>query len=106
MLIEIKHFNTEVIEAKDPFVVDYWAPWCGPCKMMLATLEKIGTSSPNVKLGKVNVDENADLATKYNISTLPTLVFFENGQEIRRLTGMHPQSVVEKFINGENHHSQ
>ena len=102
MLIKIKNdFEEEVIEAQTPVVVDYSAAWCNPCKMMSTALEEMSITYQNIKFCKVDVDENANLAEKYSISSLPTLVFFENGQEIRRITGMRPQATLEKFISGD-----
>lgn len=103
MLTEIKqNFETEVLANKEPVVVDYWAPWCGPCKTMMAALEGLSTSYTNVKFCKVDVDENADLAAAYKISSLPTLIFYENGEEVRRITGMRPLATLTKFVNGED----
>lgn len=106
MLTEIKqNFETEVLASKEPVVVDYWAPWCGPCKMMTTALESLSANHANIKFCKVNVDENAVLAAAYKISSLPTLVFFENGEEIRRITGMRPLATLTKFVNGEDFNS-
>ena len=105
-MLEIKqNFEKEVIDTQESVVVDFWAPWCGPCKMMAVALEKISTTQQNIKFCKVDVDENANLAEKYSISSLPTLVFFENGKEARRITGMRPQITIEKFIKGEDYNA-
>jgi len=103
MLIEIKQNFEEEINTHKTAIIDYWAPWCGPCKMMSALLENISNIHQDIKFCKVNVDENPELAEKHNISSLPTLVLFEYGKELRRITGMRPQTTIEKFIKNEDY---
>jgi len=83
------NFETEVIKSSAPVLVDFWAVWCGPCKMIAPELEKIADekSSDVLKIGKVNVDECRDTAIKYGISSIPTLLLFKDGDVVKKLVG-------------------
>jgi len=83
------NFETEVIKSSAPILVDFWAVWCGPCKMIAPELEKIADekSSDVLKIGKVNVDECRDTAIKYGISSIPTLLLFKDGEVAKKLVG-------------------
>ncbi len=83
------NFETEVIKSSAPVLVDFWAVWCGPCKMIAPELEKIADekSSDVLKIGKVNVDECRDTAIKYGISSIPTLLLFKDGEVAKKLVG-------------------
>ncbi len=83
------NFETEVINSNTPVLVDFWAVWCGPCKMVAPELEKLAAekSSDVLKIGKLNVDENRDTAIKYGISSIPTLLLFKNGDVAKTLVG-------------------
>ncbi|NLW07476.1 MAG: thioredoxin [Clostridia bacterium] len=85
-------FETEVISSPVPVVVDFWAAWCGPCRMMAPVLDQLASEyDGSVKFAKVNVDEHQDVAMSYNIMSIPTLVIFKDGQEVGRVVGYMPK---------------
>jgi thioredoxin 1 len=95
------NFETEVLGATEPVVVDFWAEWCGPCRMIAPALEEIsGTLGEKVKIVKLNVDENPATASKYGIMSIPTLMLFKNGQLASRQVGAAPKQKLEQWING------
>jgi len=92
-------FDTEVLKSAEPVVVDFWAEWCGPCKMIAPALEEIaGTLSGKVKIVKLNVDENPATASKYGIMSIPTLMLFKNGELASRQVGAAPKAKLEQWI--------
>ena len=92
-------FDTEVLKSAEPVVVDFWAEWCGPCKMIGPALEEIaGTLSGKVKIVKLNVDENPATASKYGIMSIPTLMLFKNGELASRQVGAAPKAKLEQWI--------
>jgi len=89
------NFKQEVLQATLPVLLDVWAAWCGPCRMIAPVLEQLaGEQVGKLKVGKLNSDENMALATELNIMSLPTLVVFKNGQEVTRLVGMMPKQAI------------
>ena len=92
-------FEAEVLKATEPVVVDFWAEWCGPCRMIAPALEEISGSLGNkVKIVKLNVDENPQTAAKYGIQSIPTLMIFKNGQMASRQIGAAPKQKLEQWI--------
>jgi thioredoxin 1 len=92
-------FDTEVLKASGPVVVDFWAEWCGPCRMIAPALEEIsGSLGDKVKIVKLNVDESPATATKYGIQSIPTLMIFKNGQMASRQIGAAPKQKLEQWI--------
>lgn len=81
------NFQKEVLEADKPVLVDFWATWCGPCQMVLPIIEEIANEEGSIKVCKVNVDEEMELARKYRVMSIPTLLVFKDGKEIKREVG-------------------
>lgn len=93
------NFEQEVLQSDVPVVVDFYADWCGPCKMMSPVIEKLAdTYEGRIKIGKLNTDEAQSLAAKYGVMSIPNIVFFKNGEVVDRQVGAVPQSVLEEKI--------
>lgn len=92
--ITSKNFEQEVLKSDVPVLVDFWAAWCGPCKMLSPTVEEIANENTSFKVGKINVDEEGELAARFGVSSIPTLIVFKNGQEANRSVGVIPKSQV------------
>ena len=94
-----QNFEAEVINSKIPTIVDFWAVWCGPCKVIAPYLEEIASEySGKVKIAKVDVDNNQSIATKYGIRSIPTVMFFKNGKLVDQVIGAYPKSHFEEKI--------
>jgi thioredoxin 1 len=94
-------FESEVLKSTEPVVVDFWAEWCGPCRMIAPALEEIsGSLGDKVKIVKLNVDENPETAAKYGIMSIPTLMMFKNGELASRQVGAAPKQKLEQWISG------
>ncbi|MBV8791757.1 MAG: thioredoxin [Pseudolabrys sp.] len=94
-------FESDVIKSATPVVVDFWAEWCGPCRMIAPALEEIaGSMGDKVKIVKLNVDENPQVAAKYGIMSIPTLMMFKNGDIASRQVGAAPKQKLQQWISG------
>ncbi len=92
-------FNLEVLQSKTPVLVDFWAPWCAPCKMMEPIIEEISEEySEKLKVCKLNVDDNPDSTLKYEVRSIPTLILFKNGKDINRISGATSKNVLIDFF--------
>jgi len=101
MEIEDNSFDTEVLQSDKPVMVDFWAPWCGPCKAIGPMVEELSDAFGNkVKFTKCNVDNNPVTPGKYGIKAIPTLIFFKDGNVVEQITGMVAKSKLEDAING------
>src|SRR4051812_29636079 len=87
-----QNFEAEVLNSTEPVLVDFWAEWCPPCKMLTPTIEKLATDyAGKVKVGKMDMDGNREVAIKYNIHNIPTVLIFKNGQEVNRIVGLRQE---------------
>lgn len=95
-----ENFETEVLKSEKPVLVDFWASWCGPCKMLLPIVEEVADEVTNAKVCKINVDEQPELAAQFGVMTIPTLILFKNGEIANKSVGALPKAAVLDFING------
>jgi thioredoxin 1 len=89
------NFQAEVIESDQPVLVDFWAPWCGPCRMVAPVLEEIAAERPELKIVKLNVDENQQTAASFEVLSIPTLILFRHGQVAKKVVGAYPKRKLE-----------
>ena len=89
------NFQAEVIESETPVLVDFWAPWCGPCRVVAPVLEEIAGERPDLRVVKLNVDENQQTAARYEVLSIPTMILFKNGQIAKKVIGAYPKKRLE-----------
>ncbi len=92
--INKNNFQSEVLNSEKKVLLDFWAPWCGPCRMVVPIVEEIADERPDIKVGKVNVDEEAELASQFGIMSIPTLVVIENGKIVNQTMGARPKEAI------------
>ena len=94
ILVNKNNFQEEVINSDKPVLVDFWAPWCGPCRMVLPIIEEIAEENEDIKVVKINVDEDPELANQFGVMTIPTLYVFKNGQAVNHRSGAMPKEQI------------
>jgi len=94
MTITKDNFSQEVLQSKEPVLLDFWAPWCGPCRMLGPIIEQVSEERPDVKVGKVNVDEQPQLAAQFGIASIPTTIVFKDGNIINHSVGAMPKNSI------------
>ncbi|MFQ9825625.1 MAG: thioredoxin [Oscillospiraceae bacterium] len=88
------NFNQEVLNSDKPVLIDFWAPWCGPCRMVVPLVEEIAKERSDIKVVKINVDEGQELAMQFGVMSIPTLVVMKNGKIVNQVTGARPKAQI------------
>ena len=88
-------FQAEVLESDSPVLVDFWAPWCGPCRVVGPVLEEIARERPDLRVVKLNIDENQQTAAQYGVLSIPTMILFKHGQAAKQIVGAYPKKRIE-----------
>jgi thioredoxin 1 len=97
-IITKDNFKSEVLDYKGTVLVDFWADWCGPCRMLSPIVDEVANENPDIKVGKINVDEQQELSAQFGIMSIPTLLVFKNGEKVSESIGLIPKEQVEKMI--------
>ena len=92
--ININNFRDEVMNSDKPVLLDFWAPWCGPCRRVVPIVEEIAQERPDIKVGKINVDLEGELAGEFGVMSIPTLVVIKNGEVVNRSMGARPKNAI------------
>ena len=97
-IITKDNFKAEVLDYKGTVLVDFWADWCGPCRMLSPIVDEVANENPGIKVGKINVDEQQELSAQFGIMSIPTLLVFKDGKKISESIGLIPKEQIEKML--------
>ena len=92
------NFQAEVIESEGPVLVDFWAPWCGPCRVVAPVLEEIAAERPELRVVKLNIDDNQQTAANFQVLSIPTMILFKGGQPVKTVIGAYPKKRLEQEL--------
>ncbi|HEV2982159.1 MAG TPA: thioredoxin [Solirubrobacteraceae bacterium] len=92
------NFQAEVIEAEGPVLVDFWAPWCGPCRVVAPVLEEIAAERPELRVVKLNIDDNQQTAAQFQVLSIPTMILFKAGEPVKTVIGAYPKKRLEQEL--------
>jgi thioredoxin len=95
------NFQAEVLESEKPVLVDFWAPWCGPCRVVAPVLEEIASERDDLRIVQLNVDENQQTAANFEVLSIPTMILFKNGQVAKKVIGAYPKKRLESELESE-----
>lgn len=96
--INKNNFQNEVMNSDKPVLLDFWAPWCAPCRMVVPIIEEIAGERPDIRVGKINVDEQPELASEFSIMSIPTLVVMKNGKIVQQISGARPKNAILEML--------
>ena len=96
--INKNNFQNEIMDSEKTVLLDFWAPWCAPCRMVVPVIEEIAGERPDIKVGKINVDEQPELASKFSIMSIPTLVVMKNGKIVHQVSGARPKKAILEML--------
>ena len=96
--INLNNFSSEVLNSDKPVLLDFWAPWCGPCRMVVPMVEQIAEERPDIKVGKINIDEEFELANQFGIMSIPTLMVVKDGKIVKREMGARPKYAILQML--------
>ena len=96
--VTTNNFENDVLHADKPVLLDFWAPWCAPCRMVVPIIEEIAGERPDIRVGKINVDEQPELASEFSIMSIPTLVVMKNGKIVQQVSGARPKNAILEML--------